>query len=42
MVVNRDNSININALRNLGISVKENKKFTFDQLIGQVQNVGVN
>ncbi|MBA3078643.1 ABC transporter permease [Lactiplantibacillus plantarum] len=34
MVVNRDNSININALRNLGISVKENKKFTFDQLIG--------
>lgn len=34
MVVNRDISININALRNLGISVKENKKFTFDQLIG--------
>ncbi|WP_416354013.1 ATP-binding cassette domain-containing protein [Agrilactobacillus fermenti] len=34
MIVNRDNSININALKNIGFKVKENGRFNFDQLLG--------
>lgn len=34
LVVNKDNTVNLQALKNLGISVKENQKFKFSQLIG--------
>ncbi|WP_204123035.1 ABC transporter ATP-binding protein/permease [Lacticaseibacillus mingshuiensis] len=34
LVVNKDNSININALKNLGFNVKENEHFDYDQLVG--------
>lgn len=34
LVVDRDNHVNINALRNLGITVKENQKFSFNKLVG--------
>ncbi|KRO09352.1 peptide ABC transporter ATPase [Paucilactobacillus hokkaidonensis] len=34
LVVNKDNSLNINALKNLGISVKEGQKFNYNDLVG--------
>lgn len=34
LVVNKDNSLNINAMKNLGFNVKEGQKYDFDQLVG--------
>lgn len=34
LVVDRDNTVNINALRNLGITVKEGQKFNYNSLVG--------
>lgn len=34
LVVDKDNVININALKNLGFTVKENQSFNFNQLVG--------
>ncbi|WP_155287279.1 ABC transporter ATP-binding protein/permease [Lacticaseibacillus zhaodongensis] len=34
VVVDRDNHININALKNLGFNVKENQKYNFNSLVG--------
>ena len=42
LVVNKDNSININALKNLGISVKENEKLDFNKLVGTTVKVVAN
>lgn len=42
LVVNKDNSININALKNLGIDVKENEKLDFDKLVGTTVKVVAN
>ncbi|WP_125607358.1 ABC transporter ATP-binding protein/permease [Lapidilactobacillus bayanensis] len=42
LVINKDNSININALKNLGISVKENEKLDFDKLVGTTVKVVAN
>ncbi|ERL65229.1 MacB [Schleiferilactobacillus shenzhenensis LY-73] len=42
LVVNRDNTININSLKNLGFTVKENQKYTFKDLLGQQIKVVAN
>ncbi|WP_061777377.1 ABC transporter ATP-binding protein/permease [Levilactobacillus senmaizukei] len=34
LIVDRDNSTNINALKNLGYSVKANQKFDYNQIVG--------
>ncbi|WP_127848760.1 ATP-binding cassette domain-containing protein [Lacticaseibacillus hulanensis] len=35
LVVDRDNVLNINTLKNLGINVKENQKFDYNKLVGK-------
>lgn len=42
LVANRDNSININALKNLGFKVKENQKFDYHKLVGTTIKVVAN
>lgn len=34
LVINKDNSVNINALKNLGFKVSEGEKINFDKLVG--------
>lgn len=34
LVIGKDNTVNINALKNLGFDVKEGQKFDFDDLVG--------
>ncbi|AKP63948.1 peptide ABC transporter ATPase [Levilactobacillus koreensis JCM 16448] len=34
LIVDRDNSTNINALKNLGYSVKDNQKFNYGKIVG--------
>ncbi|WP_461219348.1 ABC transporter ATP-binding protein/permease [Lapidilactobacillus salsurivasis] len=41
LVVNSDNTININALKNLGFDINDGEKIDFDQLVGtEIQLVG--
>lgn len=42
LVVNKNNTININALKNLGFKVKENQKFDFNTLVGTTIKVVAN
>lgn len=35
LIVDRDNSTNINALKNLGMNVKDNQKLNFNDLVGK-------
>ncbi|MFT8411623.1 MAG: ATP-binding cassette domain-containing protein [Schleiferilactobacillus perolens] len=42
LIVNRDNTININSLKNLGFTVKENQKYNYNDLVGQTVKVVAN
>lgn len=42
LLVDRDNSTNINALKNLGMNVKNNQKLNFNQLVGKEFKVVAN
>ena len=42
LVVNRDNTVNINSLKNLGFTVKENQKYNYNDLVGQTVKVVAN
>lgn len=42
LVINKDNSVNINSLKNLGFTVKEGEKFDFDKLVGTTTKVVAN
>lgn len=42
LIVNKDNTINRNALKNLGFKTKENQKFDFDDLVGTKVKVVAN
>ncbi|WP_334331836.1 ABC transporter ATP-binding protein/permease [Companilactobacillus sp. HBUAS59544] len=35
LIVDRDNSTNINALKNIGLKVKDNQKLDFNKIVGQ-------
>ncbi|AUI71889.1 ATP-binding cassette domain-containing protein [Companilactobacillus alimentarius] len=35
LIVDRDNSTNINALKNIGMNVKDNQKLDFNKIVGQ-------
>ncbi|KRM55450.1 ABC transporter ATP-binding protein/permease [Lacticaseibacillus sharpeae] len=42
LVVDRDNVVNINALKNLGFKVKENQKFDYSKLVGKTVKLVTN
>ncbi|MFD1670698.1 ATP-binding cassette domain-containing protein [Agrilactobacillus yilanensis] len=42
LIVNRDNTVNINALKNLGFKVKEGQKYDYNKLLGTTIKVVAN